>query len=72
MILHTIMPMGLILNNNILDDVKYKEVDYKGEKVEVTQYNNKVVISRLYSTDPKKYLDPEFELGKVIKNSELN
>ena len=72
MILLTIMHMGLILNNNILDDVIYKEVDYKGEKVEVTQYNNKVVISRLYSTDPKKYLDPEFELGKVIKNSELN
>ena len=67
MILHTIVPMDVIFNNDNEKDFSYKEMDYLGEKVEVLQYENKLVLNRLYTTDPKKYLSPDLRLGKVIK-----
>ena len=67
MILHTIVPMEVIFENNNNQDIQYKEMDYLGQKVQVVQYENKLVLNRLYSTDPKQYLNPNFELGKFIK-----
>ena len=67
MILHTIVPMDIIFNNDDKKDFSYKEIDYLGCKVEVLQYENKLVLNRLYTTDPKKYLDPDLKLGQVIK-----
>ena len=66
MILHTIVPMEVIFENNN-NDVQYKEIDYLGKRVQVVQYENKLLLNRLYSTDPKQYLDPNFKLGKTIK-----
>lgn len=71
MILHTIVPIGVVLGEGYSGDVRYKEVEYRGERVEIAEYDNTVVLSRLYSTDPRKYLDPEFEIGKNIKNNEI-
>lgn len=67
MILHTIVPMDVIFNSDGEKNFSYKEIDYLGEKVEVLQYENKLVLNRLYTTDPKKYLSPDLRLGKVIK-----
>ena len=67
MILYTIMPMEVIFENNTDDDVQYKEIDYLGQRVQVVQYENKLLLNRLYSTDPKQYLNPNFKLGKIIK-----
>ena len=67
MILHTIVPMEVIFGNNNDDDIQYKEVDYLGQRVQVVRYENKLMLNRIYSTDPKQYLDPNFELGKIIK-----
>lgn len=71
MILHTIVPIDVVLNEECSDNVSYKEVEYRGEHVEVVQYSGRMVLNRLYSTDPKKYLDPEFRTGKNIKNNEI-
>ena len=67
MILHTIVPMEIIFSNQDKKDYSYKEIDYLGEKVEVLQYENKLVLNRLYTTDPKKYLNPDLRLGKEVK-----
>ena len=67
MILHTIVPMDVIFSNDKEKDFSYKEMDYLGEKIEVLQYENKLFLNRLYTTDPKKYLNPDLRLGKVIK-----
>ena len=67
MILHTIVPMEVIFDSDNKKDFSYKEMDYLGEKVEVLQYENQLVLNRLYTTDPKKYLNPDLRLGKVIK-----
>ena len=67
MILHTIVPMDIIFNNDKKKDFSYKEMDYLGCKVEVLQYENKLVLNRLYTTDPKQYLNPDFKLGIEIK-----
>ena len=71
MILHTIVPIDVVLSEGCSDGVSYREVEYKGEHVEVVQYGDRIVLNRLYSTDPKKYLNPEFEMGKEIRNSEI-
>ena len=67
MILHTIVPMDVIFSNDKEKDFSYKEMDYLGEKIEVLQYENKLFLNRLYTTDPNKYLNPDLRLGKVIK-----
>lgn len=67
MILHTIVPMEVIFGNDNSKDVQYKEMDYLGQKVQVVQCENKLILNRLYSTDPKQYLDSNFKLGKIIK-----
>lgn len=71
MILHTIVPIDIVLNGQCSDNVSYKEVEYKGERVEVVECKGVMMLNRLYSTDPKKYLDPEFAMGKNIKNNEI-
>lgn len=70
-ILYTIVPMEVVLNGGCSEDVNYREVEYKGEHVEIAQCGDRIVLNRLYSTDPKKYLDPEFTMGKNIKNNEI-
>ena len=67
MLLYTIVPIDVIFNNEKQNDIQYKEIDYQGERVEVIQYENKLILNRLFSTDPKQYLNPDFRLGKVIK-----
>ena len=70
MILHTIVPIDVVLNGGCSNDVSYREVEYRGELVEVVQCGERIVLNRLYSTDPRKYLDPEFEMGRDIKNND--
>ena len=67
MCLYTIVPIEVIFNNEKKEYVKYKEINFEGEIVEVLQYENKLILNRLYTTNPKQYLNPRFQLGKVIK-----
>lgn len=67
MCLYTIMPIDVVFSNINKKDVQYKEMSYRGQLVEVVEYQNKVVLNRIITTDPKQYLNPNLQLGKVIK-----
>lgn len=67
MCLYTIVPIEVIFDDEKARNIQYKEVKYQGEMVEVIQSENKMILNRLFTTDPKQYLNPSFKLGKVIK-----
>ena len=67
MCLYTIMPIDVVFSNINKKDVQYKEINYRGQLVEVVEYQNKVVLNRIITTNPKQYLNPNLQLGKVIK-----
>lgn len=73
MILYSIIPAEIVFNG--LDDApgaEYIEASYKGEKVLVSRMrNSQFVITRLLSTKPSSYLDPAFQPGSIVMESEL-
>ena len=73
MILYSIIPAEIVFQgNSYLDDVKFLEANYRGEKVMVSQMADKrYEITRLLSTRPGSFLDPAFQPGNVIDAMEL-
>ena len=61
------MPIDVVFSNINKKDVQYKEMNYRGQLVEVVEYQNKVFLNRIITTNPKQYLNPNLQLGKVIK-----
>jgi len=73
MIFHSIVPIDFVFanfNQNSSGEGKYIEVEYLGEKVQVSPVtNNEYVIVRLISTSPKSYLNPRLQPGSIIKGT---
>lgn len=73
MILYSIVPPEVVFHGNAyLDEIKFHEADYRGERILVAQMMDKhYEITRLLSTHPGSFLDPALQPGKVIDVSEL-
>jgi hypothetical protein len=75
MILYSIIPAEIVFGDYFWQDQnggakrsKSIEIDYFGERVEVSPLtNDQYMIKRLISTSPKAFLDPRFKPGTVIK-----
>lgn len=53
-------------------NVEYKEVMYKNQLVLVKNINGIQMLERLYSTNPKDYLNPDFQPGTILENPLIN
>ncbi len=73
MILYSIVSPEIVFDG--YDDTKsirYFEAEYRGEKVIVAQTGDRdYKISRLMSTCPSTFLDPAFQPGRVLRESDL-
>lgn len=69
MIMYSIIPNEIIFNNSKSnDDFNFIEIDYLGEKVQVSALtNNRYVISRVISTSPRSFLNPKLQPGCIIE-----
>jgi hypothetical protein len=82
MILYSIIPAEVVFENfdkmsddNHQNENKLIEMEYLGEKVQVTPLSNsKFVINRLISTSPKAYLNPKLQPGTTFfkANDQMN
>jgi hypothetical protein len=77
MIMYSIIPNEIIFKNTEENfENNYLEMDYLGERVQVTaSVDNKFIINRIISTSPKAYLNPNLQPGskiegiaKIVKN----
>lgn len=67
MIIHTVMSPHTIFNEQGLSDSKYKEIEYKGIKVQVDMiYPETCILNRIFTTDVQLYLNPDFQPGTKI------
>lgn len=69
MIMHSIIPNEIIFQQpDGASGYDYREIEYMGEKVQVTPLsNNRYVIQRIISTSPKAFLNPALQPGTVIE-----
>ncbi len=69
MIMHSIIPNEIIFQQpDGPSGYDYREIEYMGEKVQVTPLsNNRYVIQRIISTSPKAFLNPALQPGTVIE-----
>lgn len=70
MILYSIIPVDVVFGskNNFLKEYNFIEVEYEGEKIEVTPLQGSTYrVNRLISTSPKTYLNPKLMPGSVIE-----
>ena len=68
MIIHSVVPMSMIMENKESTGLKHTiEVEYKGELLEVQQIsNNSCKVVRLISTSPDAYMDNEMQPGSIL------
>ena len=73
MILYSIVPAEYVFQgSNYLEDMKFFEAEYRGERILVTQMPDKrYEISKLFSTRPGSFLNPAFQPGSVVDAREL-
>lgn len=73
MILYSIIPPEVVFQgSSYIDEMKFIEAEYKGEKIMVTQTADKSYqITRLLSTRPGSFLDPAFQPGNRIDAKDL-
>ncbi|MCX8130637.1 MAG: YlzJ-like family protein [Clostridia bacterium] len=70
MIFHSVIPIDVVMGNGYNNSIEnsYVEMDYLGEKIQVSPLeNNRYMINRLISTSPKAYLNPKLQPGTVIE-----
>lgn len=68
--LWTIIPYESIFNHAEAVSPYYDELEIAGEKVVVEHTEtNQIRIIRLLSTDPQKYLCPEFQPGAIFRKN---
>jgi hypothetical protein len=74
MILYSIIPAEVVFGDyERSNENKYIEIDYLGEKVQVTPLeNSRYVINRIISTSPRAYINPKLQPGTVISSSVIN
>jgi hypothetical protein len=68
-ILYSIIPAEIIFNNNANEKIgNFKDVDYMGTKVQVMEKSqDEYVITRILSTSPGDFLNPNIQPGTIIK-----
>lgn len=68
MILYSIIPVEVVFgSNNDMEEYNFIEVEYEGEKVEVTPLSGSTYrVNRLISTSPMAYLNPRLMPGSII------
>lgn len=72
MIIYSIIPHEFIFKEYVKKESKFIEVEYMGEKVEVSPLsNNQFVINKLISSSPESFLNPQFQPGTVITGLEI-
>lgn len=72
MIIYSIVPPDIIFSNFEETATDKMEVEYMGVKLEVVPIsNNRFVISRIFSSSPKTYLDPKLQPGSIITGVDL-
>lgn len=65
MILYTIVPMDAVMGN-VMGNTLYETVEQDGGFIELTQSPEGGRINRVISTDPKMYLNPQYEIGGLF------
>ena len=50
----------------------YEDVFYKGQQVLACKTEYGYVLERIYSTDPKDYMNDDFMPGIILENSSIN
>lgn len=73
MILYSIIPVDIVFGGDYDNkEISSIEIEYEGEKVEVTPLaNNTYKINRVISTAPKAYLNPKLMPGTLIESLNL-
>lgn len=69
MILYSIIPIDVVFgSDNSEEGYNFVEVEYEGEKIEVTPLQGSTYrVNRLISTSPKTYLNPKLMPGSIIE-----
>jgi len=70
-ILYSIIPYEIVFGNQCSENTNsFLEIDYLGEKVQVSPLeNNRYIIQRLISTSVKAFLDPRLQPGTIIRRT---
>lgn len=68
-ILYSIIPVDVVFgSDNFQEEYNFIEVEYEGEKLEVTPLQGSTYrVNRLISTSPKTYLNPKLMPGSIIE-----
>lgn len=67
MFLYTIVPPEQIFSQPVKSNCYYLQV--KNSFVQGVQQGDRMVVSRLISTDPHMYLDPQYAPGNLVRRS---
>ena len=65
---YSVLPIDYSMDSNI----EYEEITYKNQLVLTRIENNIQTIERIYSTNPKDFLDPKFQPGTILENPLIN
>lgn len=63
---YSIVPYEQLFPTNE-DDFKYEEVTYEGNTIQVYRRDDKYIIKRVITTDPKIYLNNKLSPGNELK-----
>lgn len=68
MIIYSIIPYEYIFSEQSKSsENKYMQIEYMGETLEVSPMsNNSFIVNRIISTNPKSFLKPQIQPGKII------
>ncbi|QUI23034.1 YlzJ-like family protein [Vallitalea pronyensis] len=63
---YSIVPYDQLFSTNE-EEYKYEEVAHNGLTIQVYRKDDKMIIKRVISTDPKVYLDEKYSPGSELK-----
>lgn len=67
MILYTIMPMEVVMHSEVpVEQNKTRIVQYEGYQLEVSLTNGQAQVQRIFSTNPRDYLNPKIQPGSIV------
>lgn len=67
MILYTIMPIDAVMHNeNPVEHNKTRIVQYDNYQLEVSMTNGHAQVQRIFSTNPRDYLNPKIQPGSAV------
>lgn len=63
---YSIIPYDELFSTNE-EEYKYEEIALDGNTIQVYRKDDKMIIKRVISTDPKVYLDTKYSPGSELK-----